>query len=153
MKRHALLIQAILGLTAATLSLRADYAAEILADAPLVYYRFEESIGPTAANLGSLAGADGFYSWVGVVLGAGSASPVMGSAVTLDGVEGFVRVPALDQPLAQFTLEMWLQRTYDWPGLTALYANYGWAEGFLHLNLVSSDSDPLIEFAVNPAML
>ena len=153
MKRHALLIQAILGLTAATLSLRADYAAEILADAPLVYYRFEESIGPTAANLGSLAGADGFYSWVGVVLGAGSASPVMGSAVTLDGVEGFVRVPALDQPLAQFTLEMWLQRTYDWPGLTALYANDGWAEGFLHLNLVSSDSDPLIEFAVNPAML
>ncbi len=149
MKRHGLLIQAILGLTAATLPLRADYAAEILADAPLVYYRFEESSGPVAANLGSLAGADGAYSGAGVALGAESASPVMGRAVALDGMEGFVGVPALDQPLAQFTLEMWLQRTYDWPGLTALYANDGWAGGFLHLNLVSSDSDPLIEFAVN----
>jgi len=149
-KAIAPLLFSILALSFSQLETNAAYSDEVLADSPLVYYRVEELSGDVAQNLGTLGtAANGTYTG-GVRFGDPSATVLLGQSIWLDGETGFVAVPELGgADFGQFTVEMWLQRTYDWPGLTAIFANDGWASGFLHLNLVSTETEPLVEFAVN----
>lgn len=109
--------------------------AAVLADNPLVYYRFDETVGTTAENRGQLGqAADGTYSLVGVALGEVSAFPGLGRAVGLDGASGAVQVPNLGVgPLPAVSVELWLNRQGDPVDFSALYAGDGWAAGWLHL--------------------
>ena len=127
------------------------YGRSVLQDQPLIYYRFDEPDGTVARNFGSLgSAADGMYAESGITFGQSSAFSELGTSVMLDGMSGSIGVPGFHPtPMPQFTVELWLNRTYDWPGLTALLANTGWESGFLHLNLVSSDSGTQVEFAIN----
>jgi Concanavalin A-like lectin/glucanases superfamily len=124
------------------------YAETILADAPLVYYRLDESDGTTVANSGSLgSAADGTLAESGAQLGASSASANLATAIGLDGVGGFVRMPDLGLGgLTQCSVELWLK----WRGVPnpfyAVYAGDGFESGDLHINLV--EAGPLLEFAV-----
>lgn len=128
----------------------ASYQDEVLVDAPVVYYRFEETEGTTAANLG-MAGpaANGFYSEFGVSLAQPSAFTDLGRAVGLDGMWGYIGLPAIsDEPMPQLSVEMWVNRGGDIFGLTALLAADGFETGDLHLNLFGSGGAPSVEFAV-----
>lgn len=124
------------------------YAATVLEDQPLVFYRFEETAGPTAANVGSLgAAADATYAETGIALGQPGATAELGKAVDLDGLAGFVQVPDLGvgpQPAA--SVEFWLRRRSNPASITAVYANDGFETYDLHLNLVSGGR---FEFAVS----
>ncbi|HEX3344096.1 MAG TPA: LamG domain-containing protein [Polyangiaceae bacterium] len=67
------------------------YAAQVLADAPLAYWRFGESSGTSAADA-SGNGNDATYEG-GVALGAtGALAGDADTAATFDGVSGFVTV-------------------------------------------------------------
>lgn len=58
----------------------ATYLAEVLADSPLIFYRFGEASGTVAANLGTLgAGSNGLYQGT---LTQGVAGPLVGDATT-----------------------------------------------------------------------
>lgn len=130
---------------------RSEYADAVLADSPLVYYQFEETDLTEVVNAGSLgAAANGTYSETGIVLAEPSATDDLGGGIFLDGVDSFVGIPGLEhEPLTDLTLELWLNRSTDWPGLTALFAHEAWAPGAVHFNLVASDPHPLVEFAIN----
>ncbi|MCZ7635785.1 MAG: immunoglobulin domain-containing protein [Verrucomicrobia bacterium] len=65
----------------------ASYPEAVLADRPIHYFRFEETTGPTAADLGTQAGEGGRYTG-GFTLGQESFTDRLGKALYLDGVDG-----------------------------------------------------------------
>jgi hypothetical protein len=69
------------------------YAQSVLADQPLVYYRFDEASGNTALNSGVLGAAgNGTYNAT-VALGNPSLVPVFGSAAGFNKSNSAVAVP------------------------------------------------------------
>ena len=127
----------------------AGYEATVLADAPLVYYRFSETSGSTVANSGSLGVPVNGACLGGVTLGVSAAQGSLGTAVELDGASGVIRVPDLGNgAMAQLTVEFWLLRRANAAGLNAILASDFWTAGALHLNLAEAGSR--LEFAVNP---
>lgn len=121
------------------------YTAEILADAPVAYFQFDETTGTIAADsAGHLSGPfDGTYTGA-VTLGAIGAQPNLGTAADLAG--GFVEVP----PIGSFqdsTIEAWIQLDALAGGCCTSLASAGqWASTALHWNL---KSDFVFEHAVN----
>lgn len=87
----------------------ADYPAEVLADSPLLYVRFEETSGATCANSGSLGGnatAAGTYTRN---ISTGLAG--VGVGIDVDGSSGVVTYPndtALDLVGTDMTYECWI---------------------------------------------
>ena len=113
----------------------------------MVYYRFNETDGTTAENVGTLgSAANGVFSASGLELGRPSAFPGLGRALALES--GAVQVPDLGVGLLpQASVELWLKRQAEPADLTALYAGNGWVSGSLHLNLAAGN--PPLEFAVS----
>lgn len=84
------------------------YAAAVLADSPIAYYRFEEAAGSaTTANAGTIgAAANGIVN--NVTLGNPSALPALGNTGTF--ANGHIRIPdsaAFDLGTGNYTLEFW----------------------------------------------
>lgn len=80
-----------------------SYSAEVLADNPIAYWRFEETSGTTAAD--SAGSHDGTFT--GVALGQASAFANLGNAGGFDGTNSFVSVPALGT-VGNLTIEAWV---------------------------------------------
>ncbi|MEK7950531.1 LamG-like jellyroll fold domain-containing protein [Luteolibacter soli] len=98
-------------------TLRADYAAEVMSENPIVYYRFNDSVATDdlpspAVNLGSAgAAANGGYTG-GFVRGVPGALP--GSANTaVQGAGNLVEIPntAAINNAGSFSAEVWLKPT------------------------------------------
>ncbi len=94
----------------------AGYAAEILADNPLGYWRLGEPADPAAVNLGSLgAAADGGYISPAVPGVAGPQAPDFAGfepdnhALDLPGYGGYVTVPALNLNTNTVTITGWVK--------------------------------------------
>lgn len=103
---------------------RADYAAEVLAQQPITYWRFNETVTPpsdlTAVNAGSL-GASGNGAYLS--LQAHPAGAIVAStdpAAAFNGIEDRIDVPynAAFNPSGAFTVEFWAMITNN-PGLMA----------------------------------
>jgi hypothetical protein len=94
-------------------ALRADYAAAVLADEPIGYWRLNETTGTTAANLGSLgAAANGTYTGTGFMQGVAGPPSLGGSntAVSFGAAQGSVRTTlSLLNARPAFTLEAWIR--------------------------------------------
>ena len=91
--------------------LGADYAGNVLADAPLAYYRLDDASGTTATDYSGHALNATYVS--GVTLGGPSA--IQGdsdASVTLNGTSGHVRLPTGFGSLTNgITLEVWVYPT------------------------------------------
>jgi alpha-tubulin suppressor-like RCC1 family protein len=123
------------------------HANSVIADQPLVYYRFDEAAGSTALNEGTLGSAgDGSYN-SNVSLGNPSILPSFGSAAGFNNTNSGVAVPALGS-YSQLTLEAWVKPrslattpfVYDWTcDYDAIYARDVWVPGSLHFQFYSAD--------------
>jgi hypothetical protein len=126
----------------------AAYSESVLADQPLVYYRFDEVGGVTAENLGT-AGvmANGTYNAT-VLLGNPSLVPAFGLAAGFNNTNSSVAVPALGTN-SQFTVEFWLKpRTVGRVSsadphsiYSSIYTADLWEFGALHTHLIGDRSD------------
>ena len=92
-----------------------DYQTKILADNPIAYWRFGETSGVTAINIGSLGNAvDGTYQG-GVTLGQnGLVSGDSDTAASFDGINDRVKIPdntAINSggPYNNRTIELWFK--------------------------------------------
>jgi hypothetical protein len=123
----------------------AGYEQEVLADGPVVYYRFEEASGTQAID-SSGNGYDGDYI-DGVDLGLPSADVGLGSAALFDGMSGYVQLPNLGLETDQLTVEAWVNLEFLAPGCcTSIFSPDGWQAGWLHYNIKDNQN---IEFALN----
>jgi len=123
------------------------YATAVLADHPLVYYRFEELGGGTAYD-SATNGINGTYANVGHVP---SISTVLGHAAAF--TSSSIAVPALVDPnlgmtFSQMSIEVWVNvSTFDDPGgFECLYNHDGWSSGWLHMHVNPGNR---WEFSVN----
>ncbi|MEZ5327515.1 MAG: lamin tail domain-containing protein [Verrucomicrobiales bacterium] len=119
------------------------YAEAVLADAPVVYYQFEEAAGTVAADAsGNLN--DGEYINSGSLgFASESAESNLGYALDFDG--GHVDVPNLGTH-ARSSIEVWLKRDTPTAGCCdAIVSTDGWDTGRIHLNINTNR----IEHAVN----
>lgn len=105
---------------AVTASPTADYAARVLSDRPVRFYRLGESAGTVATDSG-LNRADGTYLG-GVTLGAtGALSGDPDKAATFGGANGYVNLPSLDLQNRSFTVEAWIKPSASSPPATQTY--------------------------------
>jgi uncharacterized repeat protein (TIGR03803 family) len=115
------------------------YAQSVMADQPLVYFRFDETSGTLAFNSGSLgASANGTYS-AAVSLGNLSLVPAFGYAAGFDNTNSDVAVPALGS-YTQFTIELWARpRTLGHPQSwwRSIYTTDNFDIGALHTHFLN----------------
>jgi hypothetical protein len=120
------------------------YADSVLADHPVVYYRFEEGDGATVAVDSSGEGKNGVYT--NVSLGNPGAAAALGRAAGFKGSSSsLVAVPALGAAPSlggsgnnQVTIEAWIE-PQQLSGAEAIYAVNIWANGVVHF-LVNGSS-------------
>jgi len=100
----------------------ANYGSTVLADAPAVFYRFQEPADPPVANSGTLGSAgDGFVVYDAKPGTAGAVSPTFpgmiagNKAVSFDGGGGVVRLPALNLNTNAVTISAWINVTNPQP--------------------------------------
>jgi hypothetical protein len=121
--------------TAAT-SAPATYAATVGTDSPVIYWRFQETPDPIAANSGSLgAGANGSYAYNALPNQTGpnpSSSPTAfpgfeaaNKSVLFDGASGAVRIPALNLNTNTVSITCWLNTTGGQQPSTGIFFNQG----------------------------
>jgi hypothetical protein len=90
-----------------------DYAQTMLADAPIHYYRFEETTAAQpAADLGNPGGIAGVYSG-GVTVNRPTAPLRTGQAVGLDGNAGAFVALSPFHPGTSITVEAWVRLAAD----------------------------------------
>ena len=118
----------------------AGYKDAVIADAPIVYYRFEESAGATAAIDSSSSNNNGEYD--GVLLEQASYNAVLGHAARFD--ESSVSLTALGSP-TQFTIEAWIKPDI-FEEFNAIFTTEEWMLGSVHLQLVD---DEMIALSLN----
>jgi len=135
---------------------QAEYVQNVVASAPIVYYKLHEgSVVDTsqAGNYGTAGAAmHGTYRIMGGSGGAfvdvPSAYDPLNLAKQFDGSHTFVAVPTAGPGAAavpQFSVEFWMKPDNYSGGLKALYAGDGWTSGTLHLNMAGSE----LEVAIN----
>ncbi len=131
------------------------YAESVLADQPLVYYRFDEASGNVALNSGILgAPASGTYNAT-VSLGNPGLVPAFGYAAGFNNTNSSVAVPALGT-FTNVTIEAWLKpRSFGLAGpgnphtgYNAIYTTDNWVAGSLHTHFINF-SGRQFEFAIN----
>jgi hypothetical protein len=118
------------------------YAATVLQDAPVAYWRFGETSGTTAADS---AGANtGTYTG-GYTLGRpGALTGDPSTAVLLNGTSGYVNVPdanPLDLGNGPLTYELWVQRADAGTSYQLLYTKYSQGNVFFFNNKFTFDND------------
>ena len=84
-----------------------SYAAAVLTDNPIHYYPLDETEGTAAADLGSLALADGTYLG-GFTLGQPAAAPTLGNCVRMDGAAGTLVDLGVFHPGDTVSAEAWV---------------------------------------------
>jgi hypothetical protein len=110
------------------------YRDAVLADAPFVYYRFEETNDALGAIDSSSNNQLGEYD--GVILGQASYSAVLGKAARFD--DSSIALPPLGNP-EQISIEAWIKPDF-FDEFNAIYTTDEWMEGSLHFQLVDDDS-------------
>jgi len=100
----------------------ANYASTVLADSPVLYYRFQEPVDPPAANLGTLGTAgSGLWIYDAKANVAGPAPPAFpgfdagNKAAAFDGGGGVVRLPNLNLNTNTVTICAWVNATNAQP--------------------------------------
>ncbi len=121
-----------------------DYAQNVLADAPIHYYRFEETaISQPAADLGTPGGRNGIYTG-GITLGQSTAPLEFGSAARFNGAAGtFVNLGSF-HPGDAVTVEAWVQldpSAANNPGYYAIVARW---DGSYELDFAPGDVPNLV---------
>ena len=88
-----------------------DYAAAVLADNPVAFYRFNEASGTTLVDSAPNAGAqNGTYLGNPVFNQTGVATSATGTSVRFDPSDGNDSASVTGLPLAaSFTVEMWVK--------------------------------------------
>ena len=83
------------------------YAAAVMSDGPIAFWRLAESSGPTAVDSAGLQ--DGIYNSTGVTYSASGPPGDPNSGVTFDGTAGRVVVPYNEalNPAGPFSIEFW----------------------------------------------
>lgn len=135
------------------------YAESVLADQPLVYYRFDEANGNTALNSGFLgAPANGTYNAT-VSLGNPSLVPAFGFAAGFNNTDSSVAVPALGTN-NRVTIEFWAKpRTFGVtsPGnpphsrYNSIYTADNYVPGALHTHFIDPFPNQRWQLAINPS--
>ncbi|HVK58167.1 MAG TPA: LamG domain-containing protein, partial [Candidatus Kapabacteria bacterium] len=115
------------------------YRDAVLSDAPIVYYRFEETEGIEATD-SSPSGNNGEYD--GVDLGQASYNAVLGQAGGFD--EASVSLPDLGQ-LGAFTIEAWIKPDV-YEEFNAIFDTEEWTTGSVHFQLID---DEMIALSLN----
>jgi uncharacterized repeat protein (TIGR03803 family) len=126
------------------------YAQSVLADEPLIYYRFAETNGTVALNSGFLgAPGDGTYNDT-VSVGNPSLAPLLGYAAGFNNTNSGVSVPALGA-YSQITIEAWLKpRGFPRDNIfDSIYTTDNWVPGALHTHLVDRTFSHQFEFSIN----
>ena len=121
-----------------------DYAQTVLSDAPIHYYRFEEtSTGQPAADLGTPGGRNGIFTG-GITLGQSTAPLDLGHAARFSGTPGtFVNLGNF-HPGNSATIEAWVQldpSAANNPGYYAIVARW---DGSYELDFAPGDVPNLI---------
>lgn len=119
------------------------YEEEVLADDPVVYFRFEEDDEATDSS-----GFDNIGEYMGgIEFDQPSAEEGLGNAIRLDGQSGFIQMTPMDLETDQVTIEAWVNLELLAGGCcTSIFSPDGWQQGWLHYNL---RGDGNIEFALN----
>ncbi len=135
------------------------YAESVLADQPLVYYRFDEASGTSALNSGFLgAPANGTYNAT-VSLGNTSLVPAFGFAAGFNNTNSSVAVPALGTN-NQVTIEFWTKpRTFGvtspgnpfHSGYNSIYTADNYVPGALHTHFIGQFPNQRWQLAINPS--
>jgi len=113
-----------------------SYSNLVLADNPLVYYRFEEAVGATVAVDSSGNGNHGTYVG-GVTLGTANDLVGLGNAGRFNGTNGRVDVASLGS-FAQSTVEAWINVDALASGCCkSIYSTDAFGTGNLHFNVKS----------------
>lgn len=86
-----------------------SYLGEVLADAPLAYWRLGDAAGTTNAADASGNGRDGTYSAPGIPGEAGALATDADLSAGFDGVNEMVTLPALPALGTTWTVELWLK--------------------------------------------
>ena len=121
-----------------------DYAQTVMADAPIHYYRFEEtSAAQPAADLGTPGGRNGIYTG-GITLNQSTAPMELGSAARFNGSVGtFVNLGNF-HPGNSVTIEAWVQldpSAASSPGYHAIIARW---DGSYELDFAPGDVPNLV---------
>jgi hypothetical protein len=111
----------------------AGYRDAVISDAPVAYYRFEESAGATEAIDSSSSKQNGEYD--NVQLEQASFSAVLGHAARFD--ESSVALSSLGNP-NRITIEAWIKPDM-FEEFNAIYTTDEWMTGSLHLQLVDDE--------------
>ncbi|MDB6036116.1 MAG: Spore coat protein CotH, partial [Verrucomicrobiales bacterium] len=115
------------------------YAPTVLVDAPIHYYRFEESsASQNAADLGTPGGRNGIYTG-GITLGQSTAPFRLGKAARFDGASGTLVDLGLFHPGNSVTVEAWANldaSANNNPAYNAIVARW---DGSYELNLAPGD--------------
>lgn len=121
-----------------TVFAQGDYAANVLVDRPIHYYRLEETQGTTTADAGIPGGKTGVLAG-GVTLGQPSASPILGRAARFEGASGTYVDLGLFHPGDSLSLEAWLNldpAANNNPSYNAIVARW---DGSFELDLAPGD--------------
>lgn len=87
------------------------YRNTVLADAPIVYYEFDETTGTTAVNSGTTgASRDGSITG-SVTVGQASAAAFLGTSYGFGGSGSYVQATAIPSTLTEWTVEAWINYT------------------------------------------
>jgi uncharacterized repeat protein (TIGR03803 family) len=135
------------------------HAQSVLADQPLVYYRFDEAGGTTALNLGTAGAAgNGTYGDT-VALGNPSLVPAFGFAAGFNNSNSMIAVPALGTN-NQVTIEVWAKpRSFGVrsPGspphssYNSIYTADNYVSGALHTHFFGQWPSQRWQVAINPS--
>jgi hypothetical protein len=125
-------------LTLASSTARADYVAEVLADTPIGFWRFEENAGSAIDSSGN--GRNGTYM-NGVTPGLfPGALSIGGKSAAFDGASGFVDLPGSwgGPTMTEMTLEAWVNPANPVTGdFQAILAGHD-PNSFAHFQLFSA---------------
>lgn len=128
------LLLAGLGMAATMPAGASPYTDAVAADAPVAWWRFEETSGTSApSSAGSFVG-----TYAGVALGQASVHPNLGLAGGFDGSASTVDVPALGG-FASLTLEAWVRPAALPDSWSALYNTDGFGPSASHWQFYAPD--------------
>ena len=110
-----------------------SYEAQVLADNPIAYWRFEEASGAEAAD--SANANNGTYN--NTTLAQVSAFPGLGNAAGFNGTTSFVSVPALGT-VTDLTIEAWVNAiNFPVNNWASLYNTEQWGSDRSHWQFVN----------------